>query len=522
MNDYSAETRLEIEISDAGPGMDVPLWLLQKDDTRMLYLSFLLSVTVHIILFVVMAATHIFQPFAGTSQEFDLVWFSPSPVTTPMVSTTTKPSAPIKGSVRTAQKSPRPAAMSKVKAETQPPSPAKVITTPATSPSQASSASAQVQIPREVPIEEPSEMVISRFGGKVVDVIDKKADVPTFTVISGVKMKNKTARAVVKTIRETVKATPKTHKSIPGTKPSVVTMVAPLRKEGPTGEQKEKGSVTVPQAKQAHRDQNVIKQQPTKGKASSSTIPATPHQSSTHLAVNRNINSFAAALETLSASGIKLGEKEPASKKQENSAGNTEKTSALQTPTEATPPTLPPTVEKPAVQEVKQAPQLPPPPQILLLPPVTGDLKLVITGDVDIKVEVYFKPFPKNRRSKAFTRWEAENRHKVTPKMVRTKENVHEAVLETTEEGIYSIVVQPNNGKQNIAELILKIRESRPGATTKNLGSRKINGTFEVARVLMPEGILWNDDSSFSGNMEDADSITKFNSETGLMWREYK
>ncbi len=153
---------------------------------------------------------------------------------------------------------------------------------------------------------------------------------------------------------------------------------------------------------------------------------------------------------------------------------------------------------------------------------MTGDLKLVITGDVDIHVEAFFTPFPKSRRSRAFTRWEAEKRRSVIPIMVRTKENVHEAVLETTEEGIYSIVVRPNNGKQGVAELVLKIRESRPGATTKNLGSRKISGTIEVAKVLMPEGILWNDDSYFTGDMEDADSITKFNSETGLMWREFK
>ncbi len=326
MNDYSAKTRLETEISDAGPGMDAPLWLLQKDDTRMLYLSFFLSVTVHIILFVVMAATHIFHPFTGTSHEFDLIWFSPSPVTSPMVSTSTKPSTP---KVSTARKAPptasKPATIVKVKAETQPPSPAGMTTTPANSPSQASPASAQVQTSKEVPIEEPSEMVISRFGGKVVDVIDKKANVPTFTVISSVKMKSKTARAVVKTIHETVKETPKTRESIPKEKPSEGTMVASLPKEGPTEKQEEKGSVSVPQAKQTSKDQNVIKQQPIQGKISSSTIAATPQQSVTHPSVNRSINSFAAALEALSSSGSKLAAKEQASPKQVNSEEEAQK-----------------------------------------------------------------------------------------------------------------------------------------------------------------------------------------------------
>ena len=106
--------------------------------------------------------------------------------------------------------------------------------------------------------------------------------------------------------------------------------------------------------------------------------------------------------------------------------------------------------------------------------------------------------------------------------MIRKKDNVLEAIVEVTEEGIYSIVVRPNSGKQGIANLELKILESRPGSTTKTLGLRKIDGVFEVAKVLMPEGILWNDDTYFTGDMEDSDSITKFNTGTGLMWREYK
>jgi len=508
---------------------DAPLWLLQKDDTRMLYLSFILSATVHIILFVVMAATRIFHPFAGASQEFDLVWLSPSPVTTPMVSKTTKHTAPKKRPVRIAQKAPEtkpnPATISKVKAKTQPPSPAKSTATPTNTLPKASTASAQIQTSKEVPLEEPSEMVISRFGGKVVDVIDKKADIPTFTVISSVKMKSKNSRTVVKTIRETVKVTPKNRESVPKEKPSEGTMVAAIPKTRPT--EKREGAVTAAPApaNQTSREQVTIQEKPIQGKASSATIATAPQQPIRHPSVNRNINSFAAALAALSASGSTLAAKEPASAKQESSAGSTETktTAALQTPSEATPPTRPPTIEKPAAPEVKQAPQLPPPPpQTIYQPSVVGDLKLIITGDVNIKVEVFFKPFPKNHRSKPLTRWEAENRRSVLPQLVRTKEKVHEAVVEITEEGIYSIVVRPTGGKEGTAELVLKILESRPGATTKNLGSRKIDGTVEVARGLMPEGILWNDDSYFTGDMEDADSITKFNSETGLMWREYK
>ena len=310
-------------------------------------------------------------------------------------------------------------------------------------------------------------------------------------------------------------------------KPSERTVVASLPKEEPTRKPEKTNSVAAPQEKKTSGAQNISTQQPIQGKVSSASVATTPQQPSTHPPVNRDINSFAAVLEALSTAGSKLATEEQAAgekaaQKQENGATSTEKKSTLQAPTEATPPTRPPTVEKPVEPEVKQAPQLPPTPQLILQPPVAGDLKLIITGNVDVKVEVSFRPFPKTRRNKPFTRREAEVRRSIVPKMVRTEENVHEAVVEITEEGIYSLVVHPGNEKQGAAELVLKIRESRPGASTKKLGSRKIDGTSEVARVLMPEGILWNDDSYFTGDMEDADSITKFNSETGLMWREYK
>ena len=37
----------------------------------------------------------------------------------------------------------------------------------------------------------------------------------------------------------------------------------------------------------------------------------------------------------------------------------------------------------------------------------------------------------------------------------------------------------------------------------------------------MPEAILWDDDASFTGSLEDSESTTKFNAQTGLYWKEY-
>lgn len=54
------------------------------------------------------------------------------------------------------------------------------------------------------------------------------------------------------------------------------------------------------------------------------------------------------------------------------------------------------------------------------------------------------------------------------------------------------------------------------------MAEREISGKTEVARLLMPEGILWEDETAFSGTIEDSDSITKLNAESGLVWKEYR
>ncbi|MHC1697409.1 MAG: hypothetical protein AB9919_04940 [Geobacteraceae bacterium] len=522
MRDFSAESRKTPEISATAPGIDDPLWLLQKDETRFLYFSLVLSVTVHIILFAVMAATRIFHPFAGASQEFDLVWFSPAPAAVPIAATMNKPAALNQAPVMTAQPPPKPGPRSTptatAPAAIQPLPPDTTKAPPTGNPPQASPAMAEV---RGTPTEQPAEMVISRFSGKVVEVVDKKANNPAFSVISSVKMKSKNARTVVKTIRETEAEPQKMQESKLSVNQAEKNIPAALPKNKIPGKPSKAITVVTAAANQPTMAQGTDKEKAVQRKVSSASIATAGKKPVTLSAVNRSINSFAAALETLSAIGNKQAALAQASQKQINGVTGTGPDNSPKRPAEAKAPTRPPTVEKKAPPAEKPVPP-PTPPQLILHPPVAGDLKLIITGDIDLKVEIYFRPFLKTRRSKPFTRREAENRRNIIPKLVRTRENVHEAVVEVAEEGIYSIMVQVNNGKPGTAGLVLKIRDSRPGASSQDLGSRKIDGIVEVAKVLMPEGILWSDNGYFTGDMEDADSITKFNSGTGLMWREYK
>ncbi len=49
----------------------------------------------------------------------------------------------------------------------------------------------------------------------------------------------------------------------------------------------------------------------------------------------------------------------------------------------------------------------------------------------------------------------------------------------------------------------------------------KEEGTF-IGRLLMPEGIYWDEDEWFTGQIENGDSITKYNSPEGMTWKEMK
>jgi hypothetical protein len=74
--------------------------------------------------------------------------------------------------------------------------------------------------------------------------------------------------------------------------------------------------------------------------------------------------------------------------------------------------------------------------------------------------------------------------------------------------GVRATLVLPEGGH-------LKGRELKPVS---------LNGTRGVvlAKVLLPEGVLWKDDEWFTGQSESADTVTKFRFPEGISWTERK
>ncbi len=89
--------------------------------------------------------------------------------------------------------------------------------------------------------------------------------------------------------------------------------------------------------------------------------------------------------------------------------------------------------------------------------------------------------------------------------------------------GIYTFVIGNESGKTCVADVAFLLFERSARERKKEYKAVRLPpGTGVKFRFLVPDAIFWDDDNRFTGSTEDSDSITKFNSDTGLIWRERK
>ncbi len=158
----------------------------------------------------------------------------------------------------------------------------------------------------------------------------------------------------------------------------------------------------------------------------------------------------------------------------------------------------------------------------IVMLPITGDLKLEVKGDTHVKIAFIFREYPKNRRNRPMSKADSKRQKTVEHRLSNTREGTLAAVVETANDGIYDIVVEPANGMPVSASFSVKLYEHSTREKTRSLGTRVIKERSTIARILMPDGIYWDDDKYFSGYLEDSESITKYNSDNGLVWKEFK
>ena len=120
------------------------------------------------------------------------------------------------------------------------------------------------------------------------------------------------------------------------------------------------------------------------------------------------------------------------------------------------------------------------------------------------------------------TRSEVRGEQTVVPLLAAPREDTREAVVQTAGEGIYLFSAEPAGGHSVRVNFTLQVFESGARERTVALGNRSLSGPTVLLKILMPEAILWEDESAFTGSMEDSESETKFNATTGLYWKEFR
>lgn len=605
MENETTEHAQELSGRNSPSAATPSFWLLQKDDTPFLCLSFLSSVLLHGALFVVLAATRFFHPFAGVPGEFDLVWFSPA-ATEPEGRTKAQKTAAVDSAAvpvkwhrahRTRQ-----ARLSAPGTPAVSPPSVRTATPVQPPPSPAVQTGEQSPPPRLPVPESDTEMAISRFGGKVVEIVDKDMEIPVFKVFSA-SQKSPGQRALVQYLPETeeraaekpapgkkkeapakepvpekVETVPVKAVEVPAAVPRPVVVPVPKKEEAVMETRAKKSENDVMKGAESEVHPPAEEREPIVEKVVMAVErPVQPRQSSSvaHPAAESRtpVRRPAPPLREESPVVSAPPPPVPVEAPRLSSPGAAVKAEPVHRPsppvkTAAKPPEtatrIMPRAERPADRPLappvpkpeplipatssvmdrkpaavagtvvsvtlpkkepapgKPAPVEPEKPRAIFMPPLAGDLKIVITGSEDIKVEAVFREFRKIRRKKPLSRGEARTVRNAPVKRARTSINVHEAAIETAEEGVYCLTVRSSDGKPVTAAFVLKIRASGREAVTRNLGRRTLADGALLARILMPEGILWDDDEYFTGSMEDSDSITKFHTEDGLVWREYR
>jgi hypothetical protein len=96
-------------------------------------------------------------------------------------------------------------------------------------------------------------------------------------------------------------------------------------------------------------------------------------------------------------------------------------------------------------------------------------------------------------------------------------------VLRSVRPGVYTVVLRYATSADASAAPVLYL----PGAgsfTARPLAPISLagNGSIVLAKVLLPQGVLWEQDDWFSGKSESADTVTKFRWPDGISWTEPK
>jgi len=90
------------------------------------------------------------------------------------------------------------------------------------------------------------------------------------------------------------------------------------------------------------------------------------------------------------------------------------------------------------------------------------------------------------------------------------------------EAGVYTLIVKNAGGKEYEGRFLIKLYEGKTQEVKKEYPLKLAGGEAIRFRFVIPQAVFWEDEGYFSGTIEDSDSMTKYNYDTGIVWREEK
>jgi hypothetical protein len=89
--------------------------------------------------------------------------------------------------------------------------------------------------------------------------------------------------------------------------------------------------------------------------------------------------------------------------------------------------------------------------------------------------------------------------------------------------GGYTFVVANSAKEAQRIDLLFRLYGGRIDEKIREFRGVQVGPKETVMfRFILPEALFWDDDDYFTGMVEGSDSITKFNEDTGLVWKEKK
>ncbi len=151
---------------------------------------------------------------------------------------------------------------------------------------------------------------------------------------------------------------------------------------------------------------------------------------------------------------------------------------------------------------------------------ISKDLIIEVVSDIlllpDISVRLFKKMHPKENYSK-----DVMNEIDVQKEALNERNVIYSLVK--AEKGVY--VFELKNGGKDVHKLQIRVLLYEKTDRKRIREYKNINldpGESEAIKFLIPEAIFWDDDDYFSGSIEDSKSITKFNHDAGIAWKEKK